>query len=256
MDLSDGLSPLPQVGDLEVPSRNGDRHDFARGAPSFGDTTSTRNTLWEMTYQRGKIFLNPKGAQKNLLLSVLASEFAFAFDSNMYPVVVVRLNQNYTLYRYNSNTRNFSAKPLTGNMRTPRMVRDYTDINLKSFADTYLFYFNDNALCYLSESTDFQQEIVMNVMDRELYLDQVSKNNFDRLQFKVYEKVDPDTANQMTDISWDGKAPTTESVTRKIANDIVSLGDVNELYRQMRLTTTKKSTSMSQLTQATKSFDI
>lgn len=256
MDLSNGLSPLAQVGDLEVPSRNGDRHDFARGAPSLGDTNSPRNTLWEMTYQRGKIFLNPKGAQKTLFLSTLASEFAFAFDSNMSPVIVIRLNQNYVLYRYNVSDRSFSMTPLNFNMRTPRMVRDYTDINMRNFADTYLFYFNDNKLCYLSESSNFQQETVMNVMDRDLYLDQVSKNSFDRLQFKVYEKVEPEIANQMTDISWDGKAPTSESVIRNIANDIIAIGDVNELFKQMKLTSSKKSTSMAQLSQATQTFDI
>ncbi|KOC58548.1 hypothetical protein WH47_09787 [Habropoda laboriosa] len=77
---------------------------------------------------------------------------------------------------------------------------------------------------YIQTNNDIESsKQVLNVMDRTLYLDQVSRNSFDRLQFKVYEKVDVDTANQLTDISWDGKASTTESVTRfNMADDILN----------------------------------
>lgn len=229
-----GLSPIPNVSNLEVPARNDKRVDYAYGPKDPGNKNQNRDTLWELTYTRGKVFINRHGEAKKLFLNMLTSELAFAFDKSKNIALVSGTNGVYSLRRYSPVKKAYEDIALPDNIRTPRIVYDLKDPKLEAKGDTLLFYFRDKSLYYLSENTDYQTEVKVETFDRILNLEQVSMNEKQRLQFRVYEMVLEEDIATRTEPSWENKPYTTEVLIRDISDNITTMGDVEVMYCRMR----------------------
>ena len=187
-----GISPIPTIGAVEVPARHDLRTDYAYGTAILGDNSTERNVLWMMSYSRGRVYLNHSGQTPVQFLTLRATELAFCFDGDMNVVLVYRYGGIFYIYRYDSELNDYITETLgtSEEIRTVRAVYDLKDPSLQTNAEAMIFYFRGYDLCRLSEFTDYKNEEVLETYDKLLYIDQVSYNEFHRLQLKVYQLVD------------------------------------------------------------------
>lgn len=193
-----GLSDKPTFGSGEVPARPDPRIDYSLGTDTLNQPNKPRTSLWKMFYRRGVIYLQRDGGAEIAFLQKTVNELAFCLDRDMLVVLTYRVGQDWFLYHFDAKLNKYIEEKLPAGARSVRCVFDLSNMSqMLTVGESNVFYFLDKTLYRRSHLDHYATAIFVATYEQYYYLEQVTYNEYHRLQFKIYELVEPADLDQV-----------------------------------------------------------
>lgn len=195
-----GFDWPPVPDNIEVPLRKGrTKKDYAWGALEIGVVgTVLRESLWEFRASGRTIYGTRPGKDEIEIFTAEEdfTEFAVAFDTNMYPVIAMRYTagDKRCVCRFMTDPaqQTYATIYLPAEAHTPRVAYDLKHVDHRDKAEAILAYMVGKDIFVMTESNKFNSARLAASYIQQMYIDQLSFAANNRMRFIMYQLTHPD----------------------------------------------------------------